>query len=249
MKKIALITGAGSGVGRHTAVAMSRAGFDLVLSGRRREPLEETSALLDRGDIPPLVVPTDVREVEQVERLFGQVADQRGRLDVLFNNAGVNVPPQPLETLSPGQWQLVLDVNVTGAFLCTQAAFRLMKSQDPPGGRIINNGSVSSQVPRPHAVAYNAAKHAVTGLTRSTALEGRKYAIACGQIDIGNALTDMAAKLQQGALQADGSLAVEPMMRVEDVAAAVVYMATLPLEANVLSMTVMATGMPLVGRG
>lgn len=249
MNKIALVTGAGSGVGRSAALALLQAGFSVVLAGRRREALEATAAQAPGDGGAALVVPADVCDVASVERLFTQIAQTHGRLDVLFNNAGINVPATPLEDLTLQQWQSVVDTNLTGVFLCTQHAFRQMKQQQPMGGRIINNGSVSAYAPRPNAVPYTATKHAITGLTKSTSLDGRKYNIACGQIDIGNALTELSARMQHGVPQADGSTAVEPMMDVEDVARAVVFMAQLPPEANVQFMTVMATKMPLVGRG
>jgi NAD(P)-dependent dehydrogenase (short-subunit alcohol dehydrogenase family) len=246
--KIAIVTGAGSGIGRASARALAREGCAVVLAGRRAESLAETAA-----QFPPaarsLVVPTDVGDESSVRSLFKTTQATFGRLDVLFNNAGTNVPATPLEDLSLDQWRQVVDVNLTGAFLCLREAFRLMKQQSPRGGRIINNGSISAHVPRPHSAPYTASKHAITGLTRSAALDGRKYDIACGQIDIGNAETEMTARMKGGVLQAGGQLAPEPTMDVEQVAQAVVYMAGLPLDANVLFMTVMATKMPLVGRG
>jgi NAD(P)-dependent dehydrogenase (short-subunit alcohol dehydrogenase family) len=247
--KIALVTGAGSGIGRHSALALLDAGYTVVLAGRTRERLEATRAASGEHQAHAVVIPADVTNPASVRSLFETIQHQFGRLDVLFNNAGINVPGQPLENLPLDQWQRVVDTNLTGVFLCIQGAFRLMKAQDPRGGRIINNGSISAHVPRPDSVAYNATKHAVTGLTKSAALDGRKYDIACGQIDIGNAGTDMTARMTTGVRQADGSLAVEPTMRVEDVARAVVYMASLPLDANVQEMTVMATKMPYIGRG
>lgn len=249
MTKIALVTGAGSGVGRQSAVALSRAGFTVVLAGRRPEALDETARLAAEAGQETLTVPADVSDSPSVAELFRQVRERFGRLDLLFNNAGINVAAVPLEDLTIEQWQSVVNTNLTGVFFCTREAFRLMKEQDPRGGRIINNGSVSAHVPRLNAAAYTATKHAVAGLTKSTSLEGRSYDIACGQIDIGNALTDLSSRTQTGTLQSDGSTAVEPMMNVDDVARAVVYMASLPLEANVQFMTVMATKMPLVGRG
>jgi len=245
--KIALVTGAGSGIGRATALALVEDGWAVVLTGRRKENLDETAALAKSGRV--LVVPADVADPVAVEKLFAETKAAFGRLDLLFNNAGTGAPPVPLEDLTVEQWRRVVDVNLTGPFLCTQAAFRLMKDQTPRGGRIINNGSISAQTPRPNSAPYTATKHAVTGLTKSTALDGRKYDIACGQIDIGNADTDMAAKMKAGILQANGQTAVEPTMAVENVAKAVVHMASLPPEANVLFITVMATTMPLVGRG
>ncbi len=247
--RIALVTGAGTGVGRAAARALLGAGFTVVLAGRRLDVLEAAARALDEGQSRMLAVPADVAEPAQVERLFATVGERYGRLDVLFNNAGVGIPAVPLEDLSVEQWRRVVDVNLTGTFLCTQAAFRLMKAQEPRGGRIINNGSISAHAPRPDSAPYTATKHAVTGLTRSTSLDGRKYDIACGQIDIGNADTEMAAKMKEGVRQADGRVAVEAMMDPDDVGRAVAFMATLPLEANVQFMTVMATKMPFVGRG
>jgi NAD(P)-dependent dehydrogenase (short-subunit alcohol dehydrogenase family) len=247
--KVALVTGAGSGVGRATALAMLRAGFSVVLAGRRATALAETMQHAGGDADRALPVPADVADAAAVEALFARTRESFGRLDVLFNNAGVGAPAVPLEDLTVGQWQRVVAVNLTGAFLCTQAAFRLMKEQSPRGGRIINNGSISAHVPRPNSAPYTATKHAITGLTRSTALDGRKYDIACGQIDIGNAATEMTARMSAGILQANGETAVEPTMDVEHVAQAVLYMASLPLDANVLFMTVMATKMPFVGRG
>ena len=242
---IAMVTGAGSGIGRATARAFLREGYAVVLAGRRRDALEETATGTDRA----LVVPTDVSDPASVQSLFDSTKKAFGRLDVLFNNAGTGAPAKLLEDLTVEQWRHVVDINLTGAFLCTQGAFRLMKEQTPRGGRIINNGSISAQVPRPNSAPYTATKHAITGLTKSTALDGRKYDIACGQIDIGNAETDLTARMKDGVLQANGTTAVEPTMDVEHVARAVLYMASLPLDANVLFLTVMATKMPLVGRG
>ena len=244
--KIALITGAGSGIGRATAAALANEGYSLVLAGRRVAELVLTASLC-KG--PNLVVPTDVADPDSVSSLFAQTKKAFGRLDLLFNNAGTSAPPVLLEDLSPQQWKHVLDVNLSGVFYCTQEAFKMMKEQSPRGGRIINNGSISAQAPRPNSGPYTATKHAITGLTKSTSLDGRKYDIACGQIDIGNADTDMAAKMKTGMPQANGTIAIEPVMAAENVARAVVYMASLPLEANVLTLTVMATKMPLVGRG
>jgi len=244
---IALVTGAGSGVGRASAVALAGAGFTVVLAGRRGEPLEAAAAEAG-GDA--LALACDVRDPASVAALFAEIDKRLGRLDVLFNNAGVGAPPVPLEDLELEQWSSVIETNVTGTFLCTQEAFRLMKRQSPRGGRIINNGSISASVPRPLSAPYTAAKHAVTGLTRSTSLDGRAYDIACGQIDIGNAATDMTVSTRTtGVLQADGSLEPEPTIDAADVARAVVFMATLPLDANVQFMTVMATKMPFIGRG
>jgi NAD(P)-dependent dehydrogenase (short-subunit alcohol dehydrogenase family) len=248
MQKVALVTGGGSGIGRACALALARAGYSVVISGRRGAKLEETrSECADSQCI--LAVPGDVSDPAQVHALFETLRARFGRLDLLFNNAGMGAPPVPLEDLDIAAWRRVVDVNLTGAFLCTQAAFRIMKAQEPRGGRIINNGSISAQAPRPRSVAYTATKHAITGLTRSTSLDGRVYDIACGQIDIGNAATEMTARMTQGMPQADGRIAPEPVMDVQAVADAVVYMASLPLAANVLFMTVMATKMPLVGRG
>jgi NAD(P)-dependent dehydrogenase (short-subunit alcohol dehydrogenase family) len=246
MTRVALVTGAGTGIGRATAIALSRDGFTLVLAGRRREPLEETAGLLAGGS---LVVPTDVGIPESVDALFAAVREKFGRLDVLFNNAGVGAPAVPIEELSFAQWQAVVNANLTGVFLCTQGAIRLMKAQSPQGGRIINNGSISATAPRPNTAPYTSTKHAVTGLTKSTALDGRPFDIACGQIDIGNAATDMTLKALEGLPQADGSVRPEPRMDLGEAARAVAYMASLPLSANVLFMTVMATKMPFVGRG
>ena len=242
--KIALVTGAGSGIGRASALALSKAGWSVVLAGRRPEELATTAAAA-AGET--LAVPTDVAEASSVEALFEAIQARFGRLDLVFNNAGTGAPPVPLEDLDIAAWRRVVDVNLTGAFLCTQGAFRIMKAQG--GGRIINNGSISAHAPRPRSAAYTATKHAITGLTKSTALDGRAYNIACGQIDIGNAATEMTARMSKGVPQADGSLAVEPVMDVQAVADAVVFMAGLPLEANVQFMTVMATQMPFIGRG
>jgi NAD(P)-dependent dehydrogenase (short-subunit alcohol dehydrogenase family) len=247
--KVALITGAGSGIGRATGLALLSEGYSVVLAGRRRAALEQTAEAAGPARAHALVVPTDVGDPQSVSTLFATTKETFGRLDLLFNNAGTGAPAVPLEDLTIEQWQRVVDVNLTGAFLCTQAAFRLMKDQDPRGGRIINNGSISAYTPRPNSAPYTATKHAITGLTKSTALDGRKYDIACGQIDIGNAQTEMTARMAQGVLQADGRTAAEPTMDVQHVARAVLYMASLPLDANVLFLTVMATKMPFVGRG
>jgi NAD(P)-dependent dehydrogenase (short-subunit alcohol dehydrogenase family) len=244
-----MVTGAGSGIGRATALALLNEGYSVVLAGRRRDALESTIAAAGDAATRALAVPADVSDPASVGTLFDAMKNAFGRLDLLFNNAGTNVPAIPLETLTVEQWRRVVDVNLTGAFLCTQAAFRLMKDQVPRGGRIINNGSISAYAPRPNSAPYTATKHAITGLTKSTALDGRKYEIACGQIDIGNAETEMTARMKEGVLQASGERAVEPTMDVANVARAVVYMASLPLDANVLFLTVMATKMPLVGRG
>lgn len=246
--RIAAVTGAGSGVGRHSALALARDGYSVALLGRRRDALEETVSLAaDAGRC--LVLPTDVTSEEAVQRAFSRIEDRFRRLDLLFNNAGGNVAAVPLDTLSLAEWQTVVDVNLTGVFLCTREAMRIMKAQRPRGGRIINNGSVSAQMPRPFSAPYTSTKHAVTGLTKSVALEGRPFDICCGQIDIGNAATPMTARMGEGVLQADLSVAPEPTMDVEHVAKAVLYMAGLPLDSNVLRLTVMANQMPLVGRG
>ena len=244
---IAVVTGAGSGIGRHTARALLAAGWAVALAGRREEALHETASAAAAGTA--LVVPTDVTRPESVDALYTAVRDRFGRLDLLFNNAGVSAPGVPLEDLGYEQWRTVVDTNLTGAFLCAQGAYRMMRDQDPQGGRIINNGSISAHTPRPDSVAYTATKHAVTGLTKSLALDGRRHRIACGQIDIGNAATEMTQRMTAGILQADGSTAVEPTMDVRDVARTVVHMASLPLEANIPFLTVMATTMPLLGRG
>lgn len=249
LEKVALVTGAGSGIGRHVALALLREGYSVVLAGRRVEPLEMVATDAGSASSRALVVSTDVSDPASVQALFAKTKETFGRLDVLFNNAGVNAPSIPIEELTYEQWKEVVDINLTGSFLCTQAAVKLMKSQTPMGGRIINNGSVSAHAPRPDSAPYTATKHAITGLTRSTSLDGRKYDIACGQIDIGNALTEMAARMTKGVPQADGSVAIEATMDPEHVASAVVYMASLPLDANVQFMTVMATKMPYVGRG
>jgi NAD(P)-dependent dehydrogenase (short-subunit alcohol dehydrogenase family) len=241
---IALVTGGGSGVGKASAVALVAAGFTVVVAGRRREPLDAVAA-----EAGAVAIECDVRSRESVAALFAEVDSRFGRLDVLFNNAGVGAPAVPLEDLSFERWNAVVETNLTGTFLCTQEAFRLMKRQEPRGGRIINNGSISAASPRPWSAPYTATKHGITGLTKSTALDGRPYDIACGQIDIGNASTEMTRRMASGVLQADGSTAPEPTIDVEHVARAVVYMATLPLDANVQFMTVMATKMPFVGRG
>jgi NAD(P)-dependent dehydrogenase (short-subunit alcohol dehydrogenase family) len=245
--RIALVTGASSGIGRASAVALAEEGFTVVLAGRRREMLAEAAAEAGAG---ALAVPCDVTAAASVDELFREIEERFGRLDVLFNNAGIGSPPSPLEDVPVDEWRRVVDTNLTGAFLCTQAAFRLMKRQSPRGGRIVNNGSISAHAPRPHSAPYTATKHAITGLTKSTSLDGRAYDIACGQIDIGNAGTELTnAMSTTGVTQADGTVRVEPTIDVAHVARAVVYMATLPLDANVLFMTVMATNMPFVGRG
>jgi len=247
--KIAIVTGAGSGIGRATALALLKEGYSVALAGRRAEALHDTIAEAGPHGSRALAIPTDVSNPSSVVELFEKTKKTFGRLDLLFNNAGTGAPPVPLEDLPIEQWLHVIKVNLTGAFLCTQAAFQLMKEQTPRGGRIINNGSISAHAPRPNSAPYTASKHAITGLTKSTALDGRKYDIACGQIDIGNAQTEMTAKMQKGVLQASGEIAVEPTINVDHIAKAVLYMASLPLDANVLFMTVMATKMPLVGRG
>ncbi len=247
--KIAMVTGAGSGIGRQVAIALSEAGYSVVLAGRREAPLQETAKTAGDSGHRTLVVPTDVSAPSSVVALFEKTREEFGRLDVLFNNAGVNTPAIPMEELSFEQWKNVVDINLTGSFLCAQQAVILMKSQDPRGGRIINNGSISAHAPRPNSAPYTSTKHAITGLTRCISLDGRKHDIACGQIDVGNALTEMAQRMTEGVQQANGSVEIEPTMDVSNVASAVVYMASLSLEANVQFMTVMATKMPFVGRG
>jgi NAD(P)-dependent dehydrogenase (short-subunit alcohol dehydrogenase family) len=246
-EKIAVVTGAGTGVGRAVALALLGAGYAVALAGRRKEPLEETAAMAPGGTT--LVQPTDVADPASVAALFAAVKDRFGRLDLLFNNAGVNVPGTPFEDLTADQWNHVVGVNLTGSFLCAQAAFRMMKEQTPQGGRIVNNGSISAHAPRPDSAPYTATKHAITGLTKSLSLDGRKYRIACGQVDIGNAATPMTQRMQKGVKQANGSTMVEPTMDVAHVGDAVVHMASLPLDANILFLTVMANEMPFVGRG
>jgi NAD(P)-dependent dehydrogenase (short-subunit alcohol dehydrogenase family) len=247
-QRTAIVTGAGTGVGRHVALALLRDGYAVVLAGRRAQPLEETARDAPAGSAT-VVVPTDVADPASVGALFRRTRETLGRLDLLFNNAGMAAPPVLLEDLTPEQWRAVVDVNLTGAFLCTQEAFRLMKAQEPRGGRIINNGSISAHAPRPNSAPYTATKHAITGLTRSTSLDGRKYDIACGQIDIGNAATRLTEGMKTGVLQAHGGKAVEPTIDPEHVAQAVLYMANLPLDVNVQFLTVMATKMPFIGRG
>ncbi|MEZ5351402.1 MAG: SDR family oxidoreductase [Bryobacteraceae bacterium] len=244
--KTALVTGAGSGIGRATAIALAEKGWRLALAGRRLEELEKTASVIG---VDTLVVPTDVADPGSVEALFAKIHDQFGRLDLLFNNAGINAPAIPMEDLSYAQWAGVVGVNLTGAFLCAQHAIRIMKAQSPQGGRIINNGSISAHAPRPHSAPYTATKHAITGLTKSIALDGRSHNIACGQIDIGNAATEMTQRMTAGVPQANGTTMVEPRMDARHVAGAVVQMASLPLDANILFITIMATAMPLVGRG
>ncbi|MGA8053692.1 MAG: SDR family oxidoreductase [Burkholderiales bacterium] len=247
--KVAIVTGAGTGIGRAVALALLNDGYRVALAGRRKELLEQTVAAASVSPSQAIAMPTDVADPEAVQALFAKVKGTWGRLDVLFNNAGQSAPAVPLEDLTADQWQAVVDVNLTGMFLCIQQAFKLMKSQTPRGGRIINNGSISAYAPRPNSAPYTATKHAVLGLTKCAALDGRKYDIACSEIDIGNAETDMTERMAQGVLQANGTLAAEPRMDLRHVANAVLYMASLPLEANVQYMTVMATKMPFVGRG
>lgn len=247
--KVAIVTGAGTGIGKQAALALLHEGYSVVLAGRRRELLDATVLESKSPDSRALVVTADIGDPASVKALFAKTRKTFGRLDLLFNNAGVGAPGIPLEDLTYEQWKSVVDINLTGAFLCTQEAFRIMKSQDPRGGRIINNGSISAHAPRPNSAPYTATKHGMTGLTKATALDGRKYDIACGQIDIGNAATEMTARMKRGVPQASGALEVEPTFDAEQVARAVVYMASLPLEANVLFITVMATKMPFVGRG
>ena len=246
---IAVVTGAGTGIGKATALALLHAGYGVVFAGRRAEPLQK--AVADAGVLGAnaLAVPTNVGDPASVKALFDATHARFGRLDLLFNNAGTGAPPVPLDELSFEQWKTVLDANLTGAFLCTQQAFRLMKNQTPRGGRIINNGSISAHAPRPNSAPYTATKHAITGLTKSTSLDGRAFDIACGQIDIGNAATDMTERMTRGVPQPNGEMMVEPRMDVEHVANAIVHMAALPLESNVQFMTIMATKMPFVGRG
>jgi NAD(P)-dependent dehydrogenase (short-subunit alcohol dehydrogenase family) len=247
--KIAIVTGAGSGIGKHVAVALAHNGYAVVLAGRRQESLEATALEVGQDNSQTLVVPADVNDPSSVRELFAKTKRAYGRLDLLFNNAGISGRDLPLEDLTYEEWKSVVDTNLTGTFLCTQEAFKIMKSQEPRGGRIINNGSISAHNPRPNSAPYTATKHGVTGLTKATSLDGRKYDIACGQIDIGNASTEMAEKMKKGVPQPNGTIAVEPTMDPADVARAVVYMASLPLNANVQFMTVMATKMPFLGRG
>jgi len=246
--KVALVTGAGTGIGKAAALALLQEGYAVVLAGRRKDALEAVAREAKPG-ASVLAVPTDVGDQASVRALFARTKETFGRLDVLFNNAGIGAPAGPLEDLPYEQWKAVVDTNLTGSFLCTQEAFKIMKSQDPRGGRIINNGSISAHAPRPGSVAYTSTKHAITGLTKTTALDGRKYDIACGQIDVGNAATPMTERMTKGVPQPNGTTMAEPVMAVDNVARAVVYMASLPLDANVLFMTVMATKMPFVGRG
>jgi NAD(P)-dependent dehydrogenase (short-subunit alcohol dehydrogenase family) len=247
--KVALVTGAGSGIGRTVALALFGVDYHVVLAGRRKEALEETLAMAGTVKGRALAVPTDIADPVSVSALFWQTEQAFGRLDLLFNNAGVGIPSAELEDITAEQWQRVVQTNLSGTFFCTQEAFRLMKRQTPQGGRIINNGSISAHVPRPNSAPYTATKHAVTGLTRSTSLDGRKYNIACGQIDVGNAATEMAMRMAEGVPQADGTLRPEPLIDASIVGNAVLYMASLPLDANVQFMTVMATKMPFIGRG
>jgi NAD(P)-dependent dehydrogenase (short-subunit alcohol dehydrogenase family) len=247
--RVAIVTGAGSGIGKATALTLLKSGYSVALAGRRADALAEVVREAGDAGARALAVPTDVSDPVAVRALFARTKERFGRLDLLFNNAGGNAPGIALEDLTYEQWQHVVNVNLTGVFLCTQEAFKIMKAQDPRGGRIINNGSISAHAPRPNSAPYTATKHAVTGLTKVTALDGRKYDIACGQIDVGNALTEMAARMAKGVPQANGSIAVEPLMDVQHVADTVLHMASLPLDANVLFVTVMATKMPFVGRG
>ena len=247
--KVAVITGAGSGIGKASSIALMRNGWSVVLAGRRKELLEEVAREGQATGARSLVVPTDVADAASIANLFARTKETFGRLDLLFNNAGIGAPAVPMEDLSFEKWKAVVDTNLTGSFLCTQEAIRIMKAQTPRGGRIINNGSISAHAPRPNSVAYTSTKHAITGLTKSTSLDGRKYDIACGQIDVGNAETPLASRMKDGVPQANGTVAPEPLMDVEEVAKAVIYMASLPLNANVLFLTVMATKMPFVGRG
>ena len=246
-EKVAIVTGGGSGIGRDVALALVKEGYRVGLGGRRLQQLEETASMAPKGACLP--VQTDVADPAAVDALFRATHERFGRLDLLFNNAGFGAPAVPLEELSAEQWRGVVDVNLSGTFYCTQAAFRIMKAQSPRGGRIINNGSISAQVPRPHSAPYTSTKHAITGLTKSTSLDGRAYDIACGQIDIGNAETETASFMKKGAMQAHGAVAVEPMMAVDNVVRAVLFMASLPLDANVQFLTVLATKMPFIARG
>lgn len=246
-QKISIVTGAGSGIGRAVSIALNQNGWKVVLAGRRADQLVETADKC--GPEHTLVVPTDITDPKSVQRLFAQIKETYGRLDLLFNNAGIGAPAKPLEEITFEEWQRVVDTNLTGVFLCTQEAFKLMKHQDPKGGRIINNGSISAHVPRPDSAPYTASKHAVTGLTKSTSLDGRKFDIACGQIDIGNAASEMTQKIEEGIVQADGSQKIEPTIKVDDIARTVIYIASLPLDTNVPFLTIMANQMPYMGRG
>jgi NAD(P)-dependent dehydrogenase (short-subunit alcohol dehydrogenase family) len=245
--RVAVVTGGGSGIGAAAAVALARDGWQVVIAGRREQALAELAAAYPDLRLDP--IPADVTAEESVRALFAETVARHGRVDLLFNNAGMSSPPRDLTDIPLAEWQAVIDLNLTGAFLCTREAFAIMRQQEPQGGRIINNGSISAHAPRPRSVAYTATKHAITGLTKATALDGRPYDITCGQIDIGNAATDMTQSMTEGVPQADGSLRPEPRMRVEDAARAVAYMASLPLDANVATMTVLATKMPFIGRG
>jgi NAD(P)-dependent dehydrogenase (short-subunit alcohol dehydrogenase family) len=247
MDKVAVVTGAGTGIGAASAVALAREGWAVVIAGRRPKPLTDLAGA--HPDLKLHPIPTDVTNEESVRALFDGAVAAYGRVDLLFHTAGMGGPPRDLDAIPLAEWQAVVDVNLTGAFLCTREAFRVMRHQSPRGGRIINNGSISAHAPRPRSIAYTATKHAITGLTKSTSLDGRPYDIACGQIDIGNAATDLTTVMAEGILQADGSLRSEPRMPAEDVGRAVVYMASLPLDSNVATMTVMATKMPFIGRG
>jgi NAD(P)-dependent dehydrogenase (short-subunit alcohol dehydrogenase family) len=247
--KVAVVTGAGTGIGKSAALALLKDGYRVVLAGRRQDMLEQAIKEAGAAGERALAVPTDVSNPESVRALFAKTKQAFGRLDVLFNNAGIGAPGINLEDLTYEQWKNVVDVNLTGPFLCTQEAFKIMKSQDPRGGRIINNGSISAYAPRPNSAPYTSTKHAITGLTKSTSLDGRKYDIACGQIDIGNARTDLASRMANGVPQANGQIAVEPLMEVDYVGQAVLHMANLPIEVNVQFMTIMATNMPFIGRG
>jgi len=247
--KIALITGAGSGIGRATALLLQKNGYSVVLTGRRLEALEETAGMADEGGGKMLPISVDIADPDSVAAAFSRTSDEFGRLDLLFNNAGTSAPGIPMEDLTPKQWQDVVNVNLNGTFYCAQQAIAIMKAQVPKGGRIINNGSISAHAPRPFSIAYTATKHAITGLTKTISLDGRKDDIACGQIDIGNALTERTVRMTKGVPQADGSTKIEPVMTADQVAGAVLYMDSLPLETNVQFMTIMATKMPFVGRG
>jgi NAD(P)-dependent dehydrogenase (short-subunit alcohol dehydrogenase family) len=247
--KVALVTGGGTGIGKAAALALAKSGYSIVLTGRRQEPLDKTAAEIGKLGAKTLVVAADVGKPDQVKKLFEKTKQTFGRLDLLFNNAGMGAPAQPLEDLPFEKWQEVVDVNLTGMFLCMQEAFKIMKDQTPRGGRIINNGSISAYAPRPNSAPYTSTKHAVSGLTKAASLDGRKYDIACGQIDIGNAETELAARMAQGVPQPDGTVKAEPLMNVDHVGQAIAFMASLPLESNVLFMTIMATKMPFVGRG
>ena len=247
--KVAIVTGGGSGIGRHSALALAKDGYSVAIAGRRVQQLEETMAEAGEAGSRILAVPTDIRDREAIKVLFSKTLEAFGRLDVLFNNAGLGAPRIAMEDLDYEDWKMVVDTNLTGSFLCTQEAIKIMKSQDPMGGRIINNGSISAHAPRPDSVAYTATKHAITGLTKCTSLDGRKYNIACGQVDIGNAETPMTARMHGGVPQANGTTMVEPTFDVDHLANAVLYMANLPLDTNILFMTIMANDMPFVGRG